>query len=686
MTALVSYSTGTISIAAGGTTATGVGTIWSGTSVRPGDILQIGNFQTVISDVTDTTHLVVPPWGGGAQAGVAYKIWQVSPQRFAGAQAMQAVNDLVAALDTSGFFVFVDTTATVPDPSLGDDGQYAFQPTTGKTWAKVAGVWTYLGVYKAFNLTGAYNNLTTYSYGDVQTTSGSSYIYINSTPSAGNAAPNATYWQLSAAKGDPGSAGGAGATGAGYGGTSTTSLTIGTGSKAFTTQAGLAYTNGARVRATATAGATGWLEGVATYSGTTLTITSDKTSGSGTGTAWNLNLAGEPGAGDVSSANNGSEFNAATFASNLSLIRYVAQALTAAQKSQARANIGVQKKNYFLNGAMMISQEKGTTAGSVTGYYPVDQFAVNFQTTTGVYSAAQVSSTSPAGSPNRLRVTVTTADAAVGTGDIVWIDQKVEGVAATDLLFGAASAKSIVIQFGVKAPAGIYCVTVLNSAQTRSYVAEYTIAGGEANTDVVKSVVIPGDTTGTWLKDTGIGLWVRWGLMCGSSFQQAAGSWAATNMFGSSNQFNLMGTNGNVFELFDVGLYEGTVAPEFQVPDYASELIKCQRYFERVAPSSGAFICLGGFESTSRLNAFVTWKVDKRATGTLTMDAVSNFTVRQNAGAVSATASSFSPGNPQASVLGVFCDCNVATTPFTAGQFGVLSAAGGAGYNVNCRM
>jgi hypothetical protein len=142
MTALVSYSTGTISIAAGGTTATGVGTIWSGTNVRPGDILQIGNFQTVISDVTDTTHLVVPPWGGGAQSGVSYKIWQVSPQRFAGAQAMQAVNDLVAALDTSGFFVFVSSIATVPDPSLGDDGQYALQPTTGKVWLKIGGVWT----------------------------------------------------------------------------------------------------------------------------------------------------------------------------------------------------------------------------------------------------------------------------------------------------------------------------------------------------------------------------------------------------------------------------------------------------------------------------------------------------------------------------------------------------------------
>jgi hypothetical protein len=42
-----------------------------------------------------------------------------------------------------------------------------------------------------------------------------------------------------------------------------------------------------------------------------------------------------------------------------------------------------------------------------------------------------------------------------------------------------------------------------------------------------------------------------------------------------------MGTLGNVFHLFDVSLTEGTVAPPFVVPDYASELTLCQRYYEK---------------------------------------------------------------------------------------------------------
>jgi hypothetical protein len=284
------------------------------------------------------------------------------------------------------------------------------------------------------------------------------------------------------------------------------------------------------------------------------------------------------------------------------LLRYdAAQTLTATQKAQARANIDALKKNYILNGAMMVSQQNGTTAGTTSSYYPVDQFFVVFSNG-GATSAAQVASATTGGSPNRLRVTATTADASVAAGDYAYVGQRIEGLRAADLLFGSASAKTITIQFGVKAPAGTYCVTVLNSATDRSYVAEYTISGGEANTDVVKSVTIAGDTSGTWLATSGIGLQIRWGLMCGATYQQAAASWSTASAVGSSNQFNLYGTINNVFELFDVSLTEGSDAPDFQVPDFASELMLCSRYYQKsfeyaTAPAqnvglTGSYICV----------------------------------------------------------------------------------------------
>ena len=239
------------------------------------------------------------------------------------------------------------------------------------------------------------------------------------------------------------------------------------------------------------------------------------------------------------------------------------------------------KKNYIINGAMMVSQENGNTPGTTTAYYAADMWNVQFSNA-GAITFADVAARSSAGSTNRLRLTVTTADASVGAGDYCEIGCAIEGVRAADLNFGLASAKTIVIQFGVKAPAGTYSVTIANGASNRNYAAEYVIAAGEANTDVIKSVTIPGDVTGTWPTGNVAGIYLQWSLMCGSTYAIAPNTWSATTTIGSSNQFNFMGTNGNVFELFDVSLTEGNVAPPFQVPDYASELEACRRYYQQV--------------------------------------------------------------------------------------------------------
>lgn len=88
-------------------------------------------------------------------------------------------------------------------------------------------------------------------------------------------------WNLDIA-GQRGQAGGppgvAGVSGTGYGGTSTTNLPIATGSVTITTQAGLAYLPGMRVRIASNSDPTQWMEGICTaYSGTSLTMNVDLT-------------------------------------------------------------------------------------------------------------------------------------------------------------------------------------------------------------------------------------------------------------------------------------------------------------------------------------------------------------------------------------------------------------------------
>lgn len=80
-------------------------------------------------------------------------------------------------------------------------------------------------------------------------------------------------------------------------GTSTTSLSIGTGTKVFTTQANEQYATGVYMMASSQANSTNFMFGqVVSYSGTTLTINVQVVGGSGTYADWNLSLSGVRGA------------------------------------------------------------------------------------------------------------------------------------------------------------------------------------------------------------------------------------------------------------------------------------------------------------------------------------------------------------------------------------------------------
>jgi hypothetical protein len=81
------------------------------------------------------------------------------------------------------------------------------------------------------------------------------------------------------------------------GAASTTSLAIGTGSKAFTVAASLAFVAGDYVLATSNSGVGNYMHGqIASYSGTTLTLTSANIGGSGTKTDWTIRRSGPLGA------------------------------------------------------------------------------------------------------------------------------------------------------------------------------------------------------------------------------------------------------------------------------------------------------------------------------------------------------------------------------------------------------
>lgn len=246
-------------------------------------------------------------------------------------------------------------------------------------------------------------------------------------------------------------------------------------------------------------------------------------------------------------------------------------------------------RNRIVNPLMRVSQERGAALVDVTtgtATYAIDQWQVALSSTPGgTLRAQQIASVTPAGSLNRLRLTAQVADASIAAGDLYAIQHPIEGLQVADARFGTASARQLLVRFGLRSSiAGTFCVSVRNNAANRSYVTLVTVAAGEVNTDLLRTLTIPGDTAGTWLTDTGLGFLFTICLASGSTFQGTAGAWQGSNIIATAGQTNFMGTASATFELFDVGLYVDPlglgVFPPFAIPDIADDVRGCRRFYE----------------------------------------------------------------------------------------------------------
>jgi hypothetical protein len=297
-------------------------------------------------------------------------------------------------------------------------------------------------------------------------------------------------------------------------------------------------------------------------------------------------------------------------------------------KAQEYAQQTAEKFNRIVNPAMQISQENGDTASASIGYYMADQWLCGGQAPGGqVISLQRVSM--PASDPRPIRMTVTTGASQSGASNHLTFQTSIEGQRMSDLFWGSAAAKQIVLRFGWKSPAGTYAAAIRNAALNRCYLAEFTVAAGEANVSIVKTLVIPGDVTGTWGMGNGAGLILNFTIAANAAMRGVAG-WQA------GNQVALALTpaatvSGQVFELFNVGLYADPAltgrAPPFEVPDLGSELLKCQRYFWRWSSIESNFTvwAAGSYFTTTGCLSVVYHPVPMRAAPIINSSAASTF-------------------------------------------------------------
>ena len=283
---------------------------------------------------------------------------------------------------------------------------------------------------------------------------------------------------------------------------------------------------------------------------------------------------------------------------------------------------GLSNRNVIINGAMQVAQ-RGTSTASVTatGYYTADRFNAIF-TSLGTWTQS-VEADAPTGSGfrNSLKMLCTTADAAPAAGDLLAMQQTIEGQNLQQFLKGTASAKSFALSFWVKSNVtGTYIAELNDQDNTRSVSASYSIS--VSGTWEKKTITFPADTTGAFDNDNAGSLNVNFWLGAGTTFTSGtlATTWGSrTNANRAVGVTNLASATSNYWQVTGVQLEVGSVATPFEFEDAGTTLAKCQRYYFRTpntTAQSYANIATGFMSSTSTAEFVIPLPVSMRVAPT----------------------------------------------------------------------
>ena len=255
-------------------------------------------------------------------------------------------------------------------------------------------------------------------------------------------------------------------------------------------------------------------------------------------------------------------------------------------------------RNRIINGDMRIDQRNAGAAVTIstTNVFTVDRWAAS-ESSDATFTVQQDSS-APSGFVNSAKITVTVADASVAASQYNSFQQKIEGVNVADLAWGTASAVTVTLSFWVRSSVtGTFGGALTNSAYNRSYPFTYSIS--VADTWEKKTVTIPGDTSGTWLTTTGIGITVYFDLGSGVDNTGTANAWVGAGNVGADSTVQLVNTLSATWYVTGVQLETGSVATPFERRPYGTELQLCQRYYYRLTPGVVSGLLATGYVVTT---------------------------------------------------------------------------------------
>ena len=290
-------------------------------------------------------------------------------------------------------------------------------------------------------------------------------------------------------------------------------------------------------------------------------------------------------------------------------------------------------RNLIINGAMQVAQ-RGTSTTGVTGigYQAVDRWE-NAINTAGTYTISQ-DTNAPDGFSSSLKYLCTVADASLAADDYVTFRQKLEGQNVQHLNYGSSGAKTVTASFWVKSNVtGTYTLS-LEQESPASYFNVHTYTINSADTWEYKTISFAGHVSTAITNNNATGLELQHWLASGSTFSSGtvlSDTWTQTTANRvSSSQVNLSSAVNNYWQITGAQLEVGEQATPFEHRSIGDELLRCQRYYQRLSDNHGnsAVAIASGVSYSTTSHYFVFHHtVPMRAAFTLGYSSVSDIRV-----------------------------------------------------------
>ena len=267
-------------------------------------------------------------------------------------------------------------------------------------------------------------------------------------------------------------------------------------------------------------------------------------------------------------------------------------------------------RNVVINGSMNVAQRatSSTGLGSSNGYFTCDRWRLAFNTSGRITSAQDGSDTPDTnGFANCLKLSTTTADTSIASGEYLFLQQKFEGQHLQAFAKGTSTAKPFALSFYVKGNASAtYVAELYDGDNSRQVSKAFNVTTSWNRVELS----IPADTTGSFDDDNAASLNLSIWLHAGSDYTSGTlnETWgsvtAANRVVGISS---ILDSTSRTFSITGVQLEVGQNPTSFEHEPFERTLTKCQRYYQVVdfniqdyTPADGYLHCNVNFPTPMR--------------------------------------------------------------------------------------